>query len=93
VSEKHPHLGAFVLLPPKPGVCPECAVDHAPETPHNAQSMVYQYDFYGKNGRWPTWGDALAHCSPETREIWGRELRKKGIAINELEPSKPEVAA
>lgn len=71
------------LLPPKPGVCQECAVDHSPEEPHNQQSLCYQYHFYQRHERWPTWLDAMAHCAPETQEHWKRELVRLGITLNE----------
>jgi len=67
-----------MLLPPKPGVCQECAVDHPPEDPHNNQSLYFQYKFRGDHGRWPTWKDAIAHCTPEVREFWEEELRAAG---------------
>lgn len=79
---KHPHLAPFRLLPTAPGVCPECARDHQPGQPHDAQSLTYQYDFYGKHGRWPTWVDAMAHCSDAMREIWTRAL----VAAGHMEP-------
>jgi hypothetical protein len=79
MSEKHPHLGPWSLLPAKPGTCPECATDHPPELPHNQQSLTYQYHFYGKNGRWPTWADAMAHCTEEMRSRWTEELAKRGV--------------
>lgn len=66
------------LLPPKPGVCPVCATDHAPEWPHNQPSLYYQYHFYGTHGRWPTWADAVAHCDDEMRANWERVLKEKG---------------
>lgn len=31
------------VLPPKPGVCQECAVDHPPEMLHNNDSLHWQY--------------------------------------------------
>jgi hypothetical protein len=76
------------LLPPPEGTCPVCAVAHEPELPHNQQSLYYQYRFYGVRGRWPTWADALAHCSPAMREHWERELRAKG-AWSEPEAGEP----
>ncbi len=76
VTEKRPN--AVTLLPPKPGVCQVCAVDHAMDQPHNAQSLYYQYHFYAERGRWPTWADAIAHCTPETKAAWEAELRKCG---------------
>jgi hypothetical protein len=58
------------LLPPAPGKCQMCAAEHEPHLPHNAQSLYYQYAFYGARGRWPTWADALAHCTPEMQALW-----------------------
>lgn len=62
------HLGAFGLMPAAPGTCPECAVDH----PHK---------FYNDHGRWPTWEDAMSHCSEDMKTIWREELRKRGVEI------------
>lgn len=70
-------VGAFILMPCKPGVCQLCAVDHQPEEAHNAQSMFYQYRFYGKYGRWPTWADAIAHCDPKVQAVWKEGLQKR----------------
>lgn len=79
---------ALRLLPPKPGTCAVCAYDHAPRNPHNAQSMYYQYRFYGGRGRWPTWADAVAHCAPWMKRAWERELRKRN-AWTEPEDGEP----
>lgn len=68
----------MMLLPPTECVCPICAVDHPPEKPHNAQSLYYQYRFFGIRGRWPTWADALAHCTPEMQAAWREALEKYG---------------
>ncbi len=67
-----------MLLPPAPDVCQECAVKHAPEEAHNNESLFYKYKFRGDRGRWPTWKDAIAHCSPEVRELWEKALRERG---------------
>ncbi len=75
----HPHLGGFALLPPKEGTCPLCAVKHEMKQPHNQQSLFWQYDFYGKNGRWPTWKDAMAHCDEATQKHWITELTRLGV--------------
>lgn len=69
------------LLPCAPHVCQECAVDHEPEMPHNLQSLYYQYKFYGKNSRWPTWEDALSHCSVDIQNAWKQSLKERGILI------------
>lgn len=68
----------MVLLPAAPGTCPVCAVAHDSSQAHNAQSMHYQYRFWGLRRRWPTWADAIAHCSPEIRKFWEDALRDAG---------------
>lgn len=74
-------VGAFKMLPPKPDVCQVCATKHEPEEPHNQQSLYYQYYFYADNERWPTWKDAMAHCTPELQEKWIAALKEKGVKI------------
>lgn len=63
----------FQILPPPPGCCAVCGVKHDPREPH-MQSLYYQYAFHGEHGRWPTWADAIAHCSPEMQTAWKAEL-------------------
>ena len=75
------HLGPFVMFPAAPGTCPECAVKHGPEMPHNQQSLFWQYKFYNDHGRWPTWEDAMAHCSDEMKEFWRQALQERGVQI------------
>lgn len=65
----------MLLMPPREGTCPVCATEHDPAEPHNADSLYYQYRFYGLRGRWPTWADAVAHCTPEMRDGWRWQLR------------------
>ena len=67
----------MMLLPAAAGTCPVCATQHEPSEPHNAQSMYYQYRFYGVRGRWPTWADAVAHCPPRVRRRWEQALRDR----------------
>jgi hypothetical protein len=67
------------MLPPPPDCCQECAVKHDPLQPHNKDSMYYQYHFANKEGRWPTWADAMAHCQPHVRAVWKAELEKRGM--------------
>ena len=64
-----------------PGTCPMCAKTHRPDVPHDKSSLIYQYKFYDENGRWPTWSDAMAHCSDEMKSFWIVELRKRGVDI------------
>jgi hypothetical protein len=69
----------LMLLPCKDNVCQECAVNHLPNQPHNAQSLYYQYKFYAEKGIFPTWKDAVAHCNNETKIAWEKELRKRNV--------------
>jgi hypothetical protein len=69
---------AASLLPPAPGACPACGRPHDPRLPHDAQSLYYQYRFYGLRGRWPTWADAAAHCADHVRETWRELLVEQG---------------
>jgi hypothetical protein len=68
----------MMLLPPAPGKCRFCAVDHPATGPHNAQSLFYQMRFHQSHGRWPRWSDALAHCGERTTWNWVRELTRIG---------------
>ena len=74
--------GRFILMPCASDVCQECAVDHPPDAPHNAESLYYQYHFYAIHGRWPTWTDAIAHCSDEVKEAVLEVLKKHGIDVD-----------
>lgn len=72
-----PH--GFVLMPPAPDVCQQCAVKHAPEDPHNNGSLYWQYWFYSQHRRWPTWKDALSHCDETCQKFWKDALIKHGV--------------
>ena len=90
-SEKR---NAMTLLGPAPDKCQECAVDHAHDAPHDQQSLYYQMRFHATHGRWPTWSDAMAHCTEEVKTHWRRELvammREKGMTVPEdLMDQKP----
>ncbi len=63
------------------GTCPLCAVVHAPDQPHNRDSLAYQYKFYDEYGRWPTWIDAMAHCPEQIQEFWKEALRERGVKL------------
>lgn len=76
--DKIPHLGGFSMLPTAPGTCEECAVEHGDDEPHNRDSLAYQYLFYGKHGRWPTWKDACAHVPFDIQAKWKQALESKG---------------
>lgn len=72
-------MSAWKLMPPRPGVCQECAVDHEPNFPHNQTSVYYQYHFYFSNGRWPLWIDAMKHCDWAMKNEWATKLEEMGI--------------
>lgn len=70
------------LLPPPPDKCQKCAVNHPEWQAHNQQSMYWQYWFYRHSkGRWPTWHDAMAHCSQEIKDHWVKELTNRGVNL------------
>lgn len=73
--------GRFLLLPPAPDTCQECAVYHLEDDPHDKLSLFYNYNFFEAHGRWPTWLDALSHCSPATQKRWLDELKRRGVDV------------
>ncbi len=74
------------ILPAQPGRCPICAHHHALDEPHNRYSLHYQMRFYQEHGRWPTWGDAMVHCSEETKQRWIEAILGNGQGFGEVEP-------
>ena len=66
------------------GTCSQCAVAHAPDQPHDAQSLHYQYSFHAEHDRWPTWADAMAHCDEMTRGAWRALLLEHGVPEGQL---------
>lgn len=76
------HVRKMQLLPPAPGRCQECAVDHPPELPHDATSLYYQTKFNMEHGRGATWADAMAHCTDEMKDAWTESLAKGGITTD-----------
>jgi hypothetical protein len=73
--------GTWILMPAPPGACSQCAVDHEPDQPHNQGSLFYQYAFNAEHGRWPTWADAMAHCTERVQECWKQRLAQHGIEV------------
>jgi hypothetical protein len=76
----------MMMLPAPPGTCPECAVDHDPSSPHDQQSLHWQYHFYIEHGRWPTWADAIAHCADDVKQAWTETLAELGIDVDDKNP-------
>lgn len=71
----------FALLAPRKDLCQTCARDHPDDQPHDATALYYQYAFYGANGRWPNWQDAMAHCTTEIKQSWTDALTKMGVDV------------
>ncbi len=69
----------ILILPPNPDACPQCGDIHAPEEPHNRNSLAYQHRFRKANGRYPTWEDAMGHCAARTQATWRAELIRRGM--------------
>lgn len=78
------------ILPAAFGCCQECGVKHGIEYPHNVETIRYQYVFFGREGRWPTWADAMAHCSDPVRQLWTKFLTERGIEVNSPEGGQHE---
>ena len=68
----------LTILHTRPGSCDMCGVVHDKAYPHDLHSLAYQYMFYDRNGRWPTWEDAIAHCSDNIKEIWTQVFKSMG---------------
>ena len=37
--------------------------------------------FRQKNGRFPTWADAMAHCEKHVKKIWIDSLAEHGVIV------------
>lgn len=81
LKERH----GIEVLPAKfeDGRCPICGVCHDGRMPHNKDSLFYQYSFYDAHGRWPSWSDAMAHCTEEVQGHWKAALKDIGISVDE----------
>jgi len=69
----------MTLLPPAKDVCQVCATKHSSEEPHNKDSLYYQMQFRQKHERWPTWKDAISHCSKGVKKAIIELLESKNI--------------
>ena len=66
---------------PGPGACKKCATIHKADQPHDRDSLYYQNWFRRRYKRFPTWADAMAHCSEETKAAFTTTLARRGIII------------
>ena len=74
-------MGEVRITAPVPGTCPVCATVHEEQEPHDLYSLYYQNQFFKAHKRFPTWADALRHCSPITKAVWAEKLKKDGIEV------------
>lgn len=79
-------IARFDVAAPPPGTCAECGCPHEADEPHDALSLHYQYSFYGREGRWPDWNDAMAHCDEQTRRAWAEALEEAGVDLPDAAP-------
>lgn len=71
---------------PRPGTCQVCAMNHNPSMPHDKNSLYYQMRFYRLHHRFPTWNDAMAHCSGSVQMRAWQELIDKGVIPEDYSP-------
>lgn len=64
---------------PAAGTCPTCGTRHPAEMPHSVSAPYYKYMFWRREGRFPGWEDAMAHCSEAVKTDWRRALEKGGF--------------
>ena len=76
-------FGATLLKPLAPNLCPMCGREHEEGWPHDRDKLYYQYKFYDEHGYWPSWADAMAHCSDAVKAYWKEQLEARGISLDE----------
>lgn len=69
------------ITAPGPGTCPICATIHDERDPHDRDSLYYQNRFYKAHKRFPSWLDAMRHCTDMTKAVWVDKLNKRGITL------------
>ena len=76
------------VVPPAPGACRICATKHDPKEPHDRDSLYYQNWFHRKYKRFPTWEDAMSHCSKKTKAEYKKILAQRGIVLPDSPAAK-----
>ena len=77
-------MDEIIVSAPTSGRCPLCADKHDEREPHNRDSLYYQQKFYRLHKRFPTWADAMAHCSTITQAAFREKLKKRGIEVQPI---------
>lgn len=72
----------MTLLPPAPSACQVCAREHAPEQPHDAQSLYWATARAMEGKPNPTWHEAMEHCMPDVRASWSEHLTLRGVDLH-----------
>ena len=75
---------------PGPDTCPVCATKHDRMEPHDRNSLYYQHRFHRTHKRFPTWKDAMAHCSEKTQAAWREKLMAQGVSPEEFADDETE---
>lgn len=70
------------ITAPGPRMCPVCATLHDVGDPHDRDSLYYQNLFYKKHKRFPTWQDAMRHCSESEKRKWRKRLELRGVSLD-----------
>lgn len=71
------------ITAPTPRTCPICAAKHDERDPHDRDSLFYQNQFYKAHRRFPSWWDAMGHCTETTKAAWVEKLKRRGIILEE----------
>ena len=72
------------LLKSPPDTCPECAVVHDPQQPHNRDSLYYQYEFLRCPWMLPDLGRCDGTLLTRSQGSVAEELKKRGIEIGRV---------
>lgn len=76
------HPGKMVIPAPKDGACRICGEIHGRGEAHNRDSLLYQHKFRMNHGRYPTWEDAMEHCSLTVKKRFCERLKRNGIEVD-----------
>lgn len=77
-------IDTIKIIAPEPGACKICAALHNPDQPHERDSLYYQMRFFQVYNRFPSWDDAMAHCSKAVQLQVKQDLIERGIISEEV---------
>lgn len=70
-------------LEPIVGRCNKCGFVHAKDKPHNLGSVVFLLGFYDKEGRWPSWMDAMEDMTDEQKTPVIEQINEMGGGLDD----------